>query len=495
VINRIRDLYSRATIFALIRRTDPGWDNVYTTVIYGSDLTAWSAFDVLTKNDDGELYEAHRVVVDSAAASDFAERARSAGSAMLPGTDRAVAYTAEVCYDAFLPRSEYPERQIEYCSSTWSCWRRRATARTPSLGKHALSEETVADIGFSLPLFDDADFSQLNVASDLTRLQAIDEVFPVPLTVDLRGGDRLSYSIEGNDSWIERFAPLSLAVDTFEYGLRVGAHHMLVSAHQGTLPITASSSANAILMGEGGALLDQSGGTFIRRVGVSVGLTPAPIRLHFATESLDIPVAPRTRSETSVGANEPLADLFTRRRLAEKWRELVRAHEQFNERVFDGSRQMDCRAEGISLLSKIVTVAGEPGTIVKIVDPFALDAQALIALVPIAAGIPNAEIWILTENKRASPAQMSELSDDAAFAAVAGQIAKHLGVKIRVFKPTIPLHDRFLQIGNRNWHVGHSFNRFGCDLSAIVELRDPHEIRKLLALFDQQFVGGGELYE
>ena len=148
------------------------------------------------------------------------------------------------------------------------------------------------------------------------------------------------------------------------------------------------------------------------------------------------------------------------------------------------------------MLSEIVSTAAAPGTIVKVVDKYALDAEALKAIAPIAAGIPDSEIWILTEGKRydAEAEQTAGSPDAEAFAAVATQISKVLRTKIRVFSPTIPLHDRFLQIGPRFWHVGHSFNNFGCDFSAIVEFRDPKEIQELHSVFDQQFVGERQVY-
>ena len=213
--------------------------------------------------------------------------------------------------------------------SNLSCWRRRATSKNPVLGELLLKDETLSDIALGLPSFDDVDFSLLNVPLDLTRLQAMDEIFPIALTLDVRGGDELDYSVRGNSAWIDRFSPLCILVDTYEFGLRVGSYHAPVTAHAGTLPITPASAARSTLLGREHALLDQSGGVFLRRIGLTVALTQAHLRLEIGGEPLDIPIALRARQETSVGSNEPLPDLFTRQLLAQKWRDLTRASEQF----------------------------------------------------------------------------------------------------------------------------------------------------------------------
>ena len=249
MIDRIRDLYSRATIFSLVRRCHDAWDNVYTAVIYGSDLTAEATFGVLSPRVEQESFEAHRVVVDSTSAARFAEQARTQRLATIPGTERHVRYSPDICFDAFLPRGSYPDSETESCSSTYSCWRCRATSTIPTLGKTVLDDRTYTNVALSLPTFADVDYAYLNVASDLTRLQAIDEVLPVPLTLEVSGGDILSFAVDGHEAWIERFSPLSMSIDTYDFGLLVGTHNAPVTTHTGTIPVAPSSACNATLIG------------------------------------------------------------------------------------------------------------------------------------------------------------------------------------------------------------------------------------------------------
>ena len=180
------------------------------------------------------------------------------------------------------------------------------------------------------------------------------------------------------------------------------------------------------------------------------------------------------------------------------------------ERVFNGGGAPSSRIDGFRLLSEMIRAEIGPRsdrTIVRVVDPYGIGIEALEAMIPMAAGVPHGEIWLLSDNDPPPPKSLQEhmgrdlrnvLSRlqgidpqdvlDERFASGAAALARNLGVTIRWYKPTISLHDRFLEVGPRIWHVGHSFNRLGCDLSAVVELRDLVEKARLRGILDEQFV-------
>lgn len=55
--------------------------------------------------------------------------------------------------------------------------------------------------------------------------------------------------------------------------------------------------------------------------------------------------------------------------------------------------------------------------------------------------------------------------------------------------PEIPLHDRFLRVGEHLWSVGTSFNRLGHDLSVILEVRDPVTLGEISSALEACLAG------
>jgi hypothetical protein len=66
---------------------------------------------------------------------------------------------------------------------------------------------------------------------------------------------------------------------------------------------------------------------------------------------------------------------------------------------------------------------------------------------------------------------------------IAGRITARLGVKVICYE-VVGLHDRFLIVDDRVWHVGPSFNKLGEQFSAIVEMHDPRRIAEVVKYLD-----------
>ena len=73
---------------------------------------------------------------------------------------------------------------------------------------------------------------------------------------------------------------------------------------------------------------------------------------------------------------------------------------------------------------------------------------------------------------------------EAATKVAAQNIATKLNVSISFYRIE-SLHDRFLLIGDRLWHVGCSFNAFGQEISAVVEMRDERAKASMLDIFER----------
>jgi hypothetical protein len=52
------------------------------------------------------------------------------------------------------------------------------------------------------------------------------------------------------------------------------------------------------------------------------------------------------------------------------------------------------------------------------------------------------------------------------------------------------LHDRFLLVGDRLWHVGCSFNTIGQQISAVIEMRDEKAKALVLEIFERAIAHG-----
>ena len=144
---------------------------------------------------------------------------------------------------------------------------------------------------------------------------------------------------------------------------------------------------------------------------------------------------------------------------------------------------------------------------VLVADPYALNERALDAIaVIVSGGKPAGTVKVLTafdspsEGATWFPKLRSRLlsivdlkrkarlsarqQTEAATKLAAQNIATKLNVTISFYRIE-RLHDRFLLVGERLWHVGCSFNAFGQDISAVIEMRDEKAKAGLLDIFER----------
>jgi hypothetical protein len=80
-------------------------------------------------------------------------------------------------------------------------------------------------------------------------------------------------------------------------------------------------------------------------------------------------------------------------------------------------------------------------------------------------------------------------SNEAEAKLAAQKIATKLNVTILFYKIE-SLHDRFLLVGERLWHVGCSFNTIGQQISAVIEMRDERTKATVLDIFERTMAQG-----
>ncbi len=513
---RLRPFFSRATILSLVEVSldGPRRRNINTTVVYGTERMRLRSHRPLMQSSrdasrSGQFW-ASIVVVDAGAADAFIEQTQTT-IAMFPESDVEIAYDLESPYDGFIPRGDFADSSYDQMPGGAPSWRRRFPPQSRSVNGVTVEEAHLADIVAELPKFLQIEYEPLNLEHALDRIGALDVLYPSHVRAAFHGEPSgVRYEIEDSLEWIERLGTPTLAMEFGQLGMLVGARTIIPLAAD-TIEMDPPHSARHCLT-VGGIVLDGSGGTFVRIIQTQLGIMEPDIAVKAGGATASIPVTPRNTQRSRVGNAEPLRDVFGPRHLAKVWREQMEWKTKHVEHVFDGANDAKTRAKGLELLSEIIRSeidACEAPAVVLIVDPFGLGIETLKAMIPLAAGAPNGELWLLSNNSDAPPSSLVDfvlrevrkfiarlrkmsLQDvlDEAFAHSASVVAKQLKVKIRWYKPNVPLHDRFLKVGERIWHVGHSFNRFGCDLSAIIEFRDLEEKARLLRIFDEQFSVG-----
>jgi hypothetical protein len=513
VPERLRPLYNRAMILAFAEiALDGTHRNVNTTVVFGTDRMRQRSYRPVSASSRGEgltgRFSANIAVVDGGVADTFVQQAQ-AGRTVFPGSSVEIAYDLSDSYDGFIPRGDFADGGYDKMPGGAPAWRRRFLPPRRSVNGVPFDEAHLADVVAELPQFSQIDYEPLNLEHALDRIGALDVLYPTHVRTEFHGDPAgVRYTVNDPMGWLAQFGEAQLSVKFYRLGLFADARSFV--PHAADMLLMDPPQSVRYWLAAGGIVLDGSGGTFLRVVQMQLGIAQPNIPVTIAGATASLPVSPRLSTRVSAGKATPIPDVFEPRYLASLWREQQLRQSRFAERVFNGGSAPSSRIDGLRLLSEMIRaeIALHPDrTIVRVVDPFGIGTEALQAMIPMAAGVPRGEVWLLSNNDSPPPKSLQqhmarELRKlqarlqgtdpqdilDEKFARNAATLAQNLGVTIRWYRPTISLHDRFLEVGPRIWHVGHSFNRLGCDLSAVVEFRDLEERARLRAIFDKQFV-------
>jgi hypothetical protein len=328
-------------------------------------------------------------------------------------------------------------------------------------------------------------------AIDLTRrperLGALDIWYPSPVKLRLRTlpvtvsvEDRLSFAVGRN---------ISIRIRLYGDGLEVGALTV-----DGSGPHEVADDADAV-DGElriDDVVLDRTECSFLRRMSIGVGAVGAQQNLQMSKPGkragTTVPIGPRRISTTTIGSMRTTG-VNPARALAHLWRDQRRHPDDTAERLYD-PRQTDSISKALSDLQRF-KAAGTAARIIA-VDRYSLNRDALEAVVAIAvAHTAGVVVDIATKfevNSAGDAAGASPLAQRVMeLTAIAKTVASRLGMRIRLHKiDGVDLHDRFLIVDERIWHVGPSFNAVGEALSAVVEMRDLAAKAQLLDIIEPQ---------
>lgn len=487
-LETMEGLYDGAAVTVLSEDRDGRKHNVYTTVIYApmADLCSFPTADEEVQIPGTNYFVARRRMA--------ASEARAFVASAVIGTARLV--TTDVIYDlgpatnSFRAENGFPSDVV--CSVLGvSTWGRERTAKRKMLGAVELTEATLPEIAHSLRAFNGQRCSGAPIAHHADKLGDLDELFLPLVETQVHGGE--TTTIEVRWSGREVRGELRTSIALFEGGLEV-AHADAIGT--GTFQMPKAADAISLEVRLGGVPIQRAGWHFIQAIGTRVGVDERRKLVigDSAKHNFALDITPRTYTETVSGRTSPGNRQDMLRRATADWR--TRAED--SEFVYD-PRLQNSVFDAFHDLQRLGS--HERADEVIVVDPYVLDERALRAIAAIAAGsIGGTKIKLLTkfgdvprpaapriaDGCAANPVAAKDPlvtpdaqgaadaeSVEAKFRARAKRIGSELGIEIDLLRASgIDLHDRFIIVGSRIWHVGHSFNAIGEALSAIVEMRD-----------------------
>ena len=330
------------------------------------------------------------------------------------------------------------------------------------------------------------------------KLGDIDEVWPSPLTLEVFRADQGSQIkvVSSDPALLER--RIDVTGTLIREDLIVGALHL-----QGPGPHAVSENFSVInaLVSVDGVLMHAQAHGFI---GAISGKTTI-----YGGDSYVVPqdkARPEMRFAVghAAGGSWTVGDIPGDRTRHDAW--VIGRHDRLfrppadAERVYDPVADQNAVTRAFTDLQQLGRP--EPNSQILVADPYALEERALHAIAVAAIrGEAVRTILVLTDfdsvlktrslfahvafrirqrlrRDAENHATRAKVQEDARI--LAQKIATQLNVTILFYKIE-RLHDRFLQIGDRLWHVGCSFNMIGQEISAIVEMNDE---RAKSAVFD-----------
>ncbi len=473
------DADSAALHLLLEEVPDGKYSNLYTSVTYGPVADLASIPEALDEARVGSIVAIRRRV-PIAEAQTFVTAAAS-GFARIDNFD--IDFFTNEIIEGFRPTSPWHKNLGVGAMSGASSWRRERIGVRKELCGIILSSDTVGDIIDKLSILDRGRWYGIPLKRFPEKLGDIDEIWPSPALIDARraeDGVRITVDLHLDRLRLDP-SRLTLLGTVYKNGMISGT-----VSEAGAFPKTiVAADCTDLRLFVDGIVMDQTSGCIINTAWASVAISrPLVLQLprYKSRPEMSISVGAADVVTTQVGA----AVLKSHR--ADAW-EIGRV---FRERAIadDAEFFYDITANVNAFRDAFVDMGNlaplQRGGIWTIVDPFALNKEALFSIV--AGAMPHRrpkKVKIYTEFKRLEHREPEETVADAGgkasetnrersrseLYAVAQKVFEATNVPIEVYE-AVKLHDRFILLGERVWHVGSSFNTLGQEISAIVEMRD-----------------------
>jgi len=488
-------IYTHAVIHCVAEQSEGAWQNLYTSATYGRDLDLTSVPTHVDHRtyDNGRLLclrmkttraEADRLVSEAKAGKTSFETWR-------------VNYAFEETIEGFRQASRATDLSD---NSFWetSLWCRESIGSLKSFGDVPLTRSSAWRVAGYLECLQEARWAPIPLPRHPEKLGDLDEIHPSPLSIEL-----------SNDNGVSAFRVDSTDPTLFEHDVQttgtlihddliVRALHIIGA---GPVRVEEDFEAMALLTTVDGIPMDLQANWFMRSLSMNTTL--------YGNEKLVVPaegrrkelefIIPRTQS-TPTFIGTPRATLV--RHQAWIAGRLLRTETPAADSEYFYNPVSDPGAPERALRNLQTFGKDQKAPRIVVADPYALDERTMHALAVMSLRehhIPV--IYVLTQfqtgsshrsattlpgadgNGAPSEATARMLAEQNARAA-AQKVASQLNVTM-IFYSIESLHDRFLMVGERLWHVGCSFNQLGQEISAIVEMRDERVKYTVTQMFDE----------
>jgi hypothetical protein len=494
-VSLTESLYTYAAIHVFAEENGGVWLNRYTSVTYGrpADLrsippTAGNKIE----EQGGKRFLCLRQRLPLNEITQFVEGAVN-GRGII--ADHAIIYDLEPAITGFRPSSSSSELHE---ASLWnsSGWSREYIGKVKEVAGFALTSSTAWKLQDLLGFLQKVIWMPIPVREHPEKLGDLDEFWPTPISFGIRrAGNYGTINIEHN----------ILSVDQHRVSIS-GAliQNDLISDYvsfTGLGPHLLSIDPDAIdlTLSVDGIPFDTKANRFISRISMNFGAVsgiqaPYVVPEDGARPEMKFALSNPQMSQQIIGRPPDTSVRQGAWIIGKIFRMRLRSRDA--ERFYDPDGMTDSVLRAFADLQQLGTDEQQPRVLVA--DPYALDERALYAIGVISTRLSGvASIDIVTEFKSGTSESLAEASwslieiwkswtsklrgrkqritkrqdsEMKAFA-TADRVAGQLKVRIRFYRAE-RLHDRFLVIGERLWHVGPSFNKIGEEISAIVEMTD-----------------------
>jgi hypothetical protein len=491
-------LYNFAALHLIAEQKNGTWVNRYTSLTYGREEDLRSVpprVGAKCEEEGGSTFLCLRKRLPREEAEQFVSSAAQ-GSARID--TYTVVYDVEPAVTGFRPAHTSGDLAE---GSLWnsSGWSREYIGRVKEAGGYPLTRSTAWRIEECLGFLGRAIWLPIPLRQHPEKLGDLDEFWPTPIDFEVRRVDGACVIEIARDILKPDDHQLTISGALIQNDLICG--HIYFSG-RGPHKLPIEPDAVDLILCVNGVPFDAQANWFLSRIGMHFAVETGPLTSYTVPEA-----GARPQMTFNVGSTE-----LTERLVGKPPRPSVRHDAWFIGRIFrnrlraaDAERFYDPVAIPDSVqrafddLRQLGTGQHRPRILVA--DPYALDERALYAIGTIAArfgGVAFIEVasgfkagdtdvapnkpgrfsgtwegimsWFSLSRRKSVDATKRQETERKAFE-TAERVAKILKIGFR-FYDAERLHDRFLVVGDRVWHVGPSFNKIGEQVSAIVEMTD-----------------------
>ncbi|MDE1161994.1 MAG: hypothetical protein PW792_08615 [Acidobacteriaceae bacterium] len=488
-------IYTYAVIHCVAELSDGVWHNLYTSATYGRYID----FTSIAEHVDHKTYDSGRVLClrFKTSRTDAARLVSEAKAGKTSFESWEINYVFVEMLEGLRQASHATDLSD---NSFWetSCWTQESIGSRKSFGQVSLTRSSAWRVAVYLECLQEARWAAIPLARFPEKLGDLDEIHPSPFSIEV-GNDNgaASFRIESVDKALFEHDVLTTGT-LIRDDLIVRALHI---SGPGPVRVEEDFGAMSLLTTVDGIPMDIQANWFLRSLSMKT--------TTYGKERLLIPAEGRRKELGFIIPRTQATPTFIGTRRTNVLRHqawiagrLLRTQSPSSDSEYFYNPVLDTSASERALrdLQKLGKDEGAPRIIVA--DPYVLDERAMHALAVMSLRehhIPV--IHVLTQfqtgasqralatspgtNDQATTAETSARTVAEQNAkSVAQKIASQLNVTM-IFYRIESLHDRFLMVGERLWHIGYSFNQIGQEISAVVEMRDERVKFAVTQLFDE----------